>query len=314
MTRAVVATGYGGPEVLSVIDAPVAAPGAGEVRVEVRAAATNPADVKMYNGMFGEDPSKLPLRLGFEAAGVVTAVGDGATGPAGEIHVGDEVIVYQINGAYADEVVAPGSAILPKPSTLSFEEASGLLLTGVTAVHTLSATGVGSGDTVVIHGASGGVGSIAIQLAVKAGARVIGTAGEDRHDYLRQLGAEPVMYGDGLEDRIRALAPDGVDAAIDAVGTDEAVETSVALVADRDRIATIASFQRGGELGIKVLGGGDDKAGTALREAARLDLVRQAESGGLHVKVDSSYPMADVADAHRTLMSGRANGKVILIP
>jgi NADPH:quinone reductase len=313
MTKTVVATGYGGPEVLSVVDEPVAAPSAGEVRVEVRAAATNPADVKMYNGMFGEDPSKLPLRLGFEAAGVVTAVGDGATGPAGEIHEGDEVIVYQIDGAYAGEVVAPGSAILPKPANLSFEEASGLLLTGVTAVHTLTATGVGSGDTVVIHGASGGVGSIAIQLAVKAGARVIGTAGEDRHDYLRQLGAEPVVYGDGLEDRIRALAPDGVDAAIDAVGTDEAVETSVALVADRDRIATIASFQRGGELGIKVLGTGDN-AGTEIREAARLDLVRQAESGGLHVKVDSTYPMSEVADAHRKLMSGRANGKVILIP
>jgi NADPH:quinone reductase-like Zn-dependent oxidoreductase len=314
VTRAIVATGYGGPEVLAVVDDPVTGPGTGEVLVAVRAAATNPADVKMYNGTFGEDPSRLPLRLGFEAAGVVTAVGDGATGPAGEIHVGDEVIVYQIDGAYAEEVLAPGSAILPKPSRLSFEAASGLLLTGVTAAHTLDATGVGSGDTVVIHGASGGVGSIAVQLAVKAGARVIGTAGEDRHDYLRRFGAEPVTYGDGLADRIRALAPGGVDAAIDAVGTDEAVETSIALVGDRDRIATIAAFQRGAELGIKVLGGSDDTAGTAFREAARLHLVRQAESGGLQVKVDSSYPMADVADAHRKLMSGRANGKVILVP
>jgi NADPH2:quinone reductase len=148
MTKTVVATAFGGPEVLSVIDEPVAAVGPGEVQVDVRAAAVNPADIKMYSGAFGEDPSKLPIRLGFEASGVVTAVGEGASGPAGPVHAGDEVIVYQINGAYAGEVVAPGSAILPKPATLSFEEASGLLLTGVTAVHTLTATGVGSGDTV----------------------------------------------------------------------------------------------------------------------------------------------------------------------
>jgi NADPH:quinone reductase len=313
MTKTVVATAFGGPEVLSVIDEPVAAPGPGEVQVEVRAAATNPADIKMYSGAFGEDPSKLPMRLGFEAAGIVTAVGDGASGPAGPVHAGDEVIVYQIDGGYAGEVVAPGSAILPKPATLSFEEASGLLLTGVTAAHTLQATGVGPGDTVVIHGASGGVGSIAVQLAVKAGARVIGTAREDRHDYLRELGAEPVRYGDGLEDRIRALAPDGVDAAIDAVGTDEAVDTSVALVSDRNRIATIAAFQRGPELGIQLLTGGTEEE-NRIRTAARLDLVRLAESGGLHVKVDSSYPLAEVADAHRKLGSGHANGKVILIP
>jgi NADPH2:quinone reductase len=313
MTKTVVATAFGGPEVLSIIDSAVAAVEPGEVQVEVRAAATNPADYKMYNGTWGEDPSKLPMRLGFEAAGIVTAVGDGASGPAGPVHAGDEVIVYQINGAYAGEVVAPGSAILPKPATLSFEEASGLLLTGVTAAHTLQATGVGSGDTVVIHGASGGVGSIAIQLAVEAGARVIGTAREDRHDYLRELGAEPVMYGDGLEDRIRALAPDGVDAAIDAVGTDEAVDTSVALVSDRSRIASIAAFQRGPELGIQVLSGGNETE-ARIRTAARLDLVRLAESGRLHVKVDSSYPLAEVADAHRKLASGEANGKVILIP
>jgi NADPH:quinone reductase-like Zn-dependent oxidoreductase len=313
MTKTVVATAFGGPEVLSVIDEPITALGPGEVQVEVRAAATNPADVKMYNGSFGEDASKLPMRLGFEAAGVVTAVGEGASGPAGQIDVGDEVIAYQINGAYADHVIAPGSAILPKPATLSYEEASGLLLTGVTAAHTLVATHVGSGDTVVIHGASGGVGSIAVQLAVKAGARVIGTAGEDHHDYLRELGAQPVRYGDGLEERIRALAPDGVDAAIDAVGTDEAVDTSVAVVSDRNRIVSIAAFQRGPELGITVLTGGSEDE-TRIRMDARLDLVRLAESGGLHVRVDSSYPLAEVADAHRKLMSGKAVGKVIVIP
>jgi len=250
-----------------------------------------------------------------EAAGVVNAVGDDATGPAGSIHPGDEVIAYRIEGAYAAQVVVPASAVVPKPSTLSFEAASGLMLTGSTAVHALTVTGVGSGDTVVIHGAAGGVGLMAVQLAVNAGARVIGTARENSHAYLRQLGAEPATYGDGLVERIRALAPDGVDAAIDTVGTDEAVDASVTLVADRNRIATIAAFQRGFELGLKVLGAapGADP-GTEIRAAARLELAHQAEAGKLKVRVAGTYPLSEAADAHRELSSGHTHGKIILIP
>ncbi len=311
----VVATAYGGPEVLSVIDEPVGSPGPGEVRIEVRAAGTNPADYKSYSGVFGTDPANLPIHPGYEVSGVVTEVGDGAEGPAGPINVGDEVIGYSVQGGYAAELVALGSAVLPKPATLSFEQASGLLLSGVTAVHTLVATRVSAGDTVVIHGAAGGVGLMAVQLAVAKGARVIGTASERRHDYLRQFGAEPVTYGEGLEERIRALAPDGVDAAIDMVGTDEAVEVSLALVADRGRIATIAAFGRAGKDGIKLLGGGPGAdPGTNIRNPARLGLVRQAEAGTLKVVVAATFPFAEVADAHRLLATGHADGKIVLTP
>jgi NADPH2:quinone reductase len=315
MTSVVVATAFGPPEVLSVIDVPVGAPGPGEVAVAVRAAGVNPFDAKMYSGEFGTDPAKLPMRLGFEAAGVVTAVGDGAEGPAGPVSPGDEVIAYPVPGAYAAEVVARASSVLPKPSTLSFEEAAGLMVTGTTAVHALSVTGVGIGDTLVIHGAAGGVGLMAVQLAVNAGARVIGTASESAHAYLRELGAEPVTYGPGLLERIRALTPAGVDSAIDTVGTDEALDVSVALVADRGRIATLVGFQRGAELGVKVLGNapGADP-GTEIRSAARLELVRLAEAGKLRVLVAASYPLSETAAAHRAIISGHTHGKIVLVP
>jgi NADPH2:quinone reductase len=315
MTRAVVATAFGGPDVLSVIDAPISQPGPGEVRIHVHAAGTNPIDCKVYSGALGRDSTKLPMRLGLEAAGVVTAVADDAEGPAGPLHIGDEVIAFPIEGAYAGDVTVPASNVVPKPSALSFEQASGLMLAGTTAVHAIKVAAVGSGDTVVIHGASGGVGLVAVQLAVAAGARVIATASEIRHGYLRALGAEPVAYGEGLLERIRAVAPAGVDAALDAVGTDEAVDTSVALVVRRDRIVTIAAAQRGFDLGLKVLGrapGADP--GTEVRDAARLELTRQADAGTLRVLVAGVYPLAEAPSAHRALGTGHTHGKIVLLP
>jgi NADPH2:quinone reductase len=315
MATKVVAAAFGGPEVLAVVDEAVPDPGPGQVSVEVRSAGTNPIDYKQFSGQLGADPSRLPMPVGLEAAGVVTAVGAGAAGPGGPVRPGDEVILYRITGAYASQVVVAASAAVPKPARLSFEEAGGLMVTGVTAVHALAATGVGPGDTVVIHGASGGVGLMAVQLAVADGARVIGTASEAGQTHLRRLGAEPVAYGDGLLDRLRDLAPEGVDAAIDTVGTDEAIDASVALVADRDRIATIAAARRGLELGLKVLGGapGADP-GVEVREAARLELVRRAEAGTLSVLVAGTYRLAQAADALRRLAGGHTHGKIILIP
>ncbi|HVC25962.1 MAG TPA: NADP-dependent oxidoreductase [Acidimicrobiales bacterium] len=315
MALKVVANAYGGPEVLSLVDEPVGPPAEGAVLVDVRAAGTNPFDLKLYSGAFGRDPGALPMALGSEAAGVVIAVGGDAEGPSGPIRVGDEVIAYRAPGAYAQQVLVPGPAVVAKPAALTFEQASGLMLVGTTAVHALTAAAVRSGDTVLVHGASGGVGSMVVQIAVASGARVIGTAAPDRHDALRLLGAEPVAYGDGLVERVRALAPAGVDAAIDTVGTDEAVDVSVELVADRDRIATIAAFGRGGELGIKVLGAGPGAdPGTAIRDAARLELVRLVAKGALTVRVARTYPLSEAADAHRELAGGHANGKIILVP
>jgi NADPH2:quinone reductase len=315
MTRAVVATAFGGPEVLAVIETPVRPPGPGEVLIGVRAAGTNPVDYKVYSGVMGQDPARLPMRLGSEAAGVVTEVGDGAEGPGGRVAVGDEVIAYRIAGAYADDVTVPGSSVVPKPSTLSFEEASGLMLTGVTATHALAVTRVGAGDTVLIHGASGGVGLMAIQLAADAGARVIGTAGESGRALVQEFGAEPVAYGAGLEERVRALAPGGVDAVVDCAGGDEALDVSLALVADRGRIVTIVASRRAFDSGIKVIGGapGADP-GTEIRTAARLELARLASDGKLRVVVAATYPLAEAAAAHRELATGHAHGKIVLVP
>jgi NADPH:quinone reductase-like Zn-dependent oxidoreductase len=321
MTRAVVATAFGGPEVLSITEVEVGEPGPGEVVVDVRAAGVNPFDVKVYSGAFGTDPANLPMRLGFEAAGVVAAVGPdpaGATGPAGPtgaISLGDEVIAYRVPGAYADRVLVPANAVFHKPSAISFEGAAGLMLVGTTAVHTLTAAGAGAGDTVLLHGGAGGVGQMVVQLGVARGARIIATAAPERHDLLRALGAEPVTYGDGLADRVRELAPDGVDAAIDAVGSDEAVDVSVELVADRARIASIAAFGRGPGLGIKLLGAGPGAdPGTAIRDAARLELVRQVEAGALTVRVGATFPLAEARAAHEAVLAGRSAGKIILIP
>ena len=315
MGRVVVAAEYGGPEVLSVIDEPTGEPGPGEARIEVKAAGVNPVDYKVYSGAFGRDPAALPLRLGSEAAGVVTQAGPDALGPAGPVRAGDEVIAYRVSGAYASELVAPAHSLLPKPARLSWPQAAGLMLTGATAWHCLAATGVSGGDAVLIHGAAGGVGMMAVQLAAWSGATVIATASPARHELLRQFGATPVSYGPGLGDRVRELTPAGVDAAIDLVGTDEAIDVSVELVRDRARIATIAAPRRAGQEGIKALGNspGSDP-GTEVRQAARLDLARLAGEGKLRVIIAAMYPLAQVADAHRAIMTGHTSGKIALIP
>ena len=157
MTDAVVAASYGGPEVLEVRDVEVPPPGSGEVTIDVRGAGVNPYDYKLYSGMLGSDEDRLPMRLGSEVSGVVTAVGEDATGPAGPVEVGDEVIGYPVSGGYAASLTVSATSVFPKPKALSFEQAAGLSLVGVTAYHLLEATGVGPGDTVLIHGVSGGV-------------------------------------------------------------------------------------------------------------------------------------------------------------
>jgi NADPH:quinone reductase-like Zn-dependent oxidoreductase len=258
----------------------------------------------------GRDPAKLPMALGLEASGTVIAAAPGASGYTGGLTVGDEVIVTNVDGAYAQRVLAEASEVGHKPAALSFEQAAGLLLVGGTAWHLLTNTKVGSNDTVLIHGASGGVGLMAVQLAVARGAKVIATASPARHDQLRSYGAEPVAYGDGLTDRVRALGR--VDAALDLIGTDEALDTSVALVADRARIATIAGFGRAAELGIAALTGAD--GGQAIRDASRAQIIALAADGKLEVTVDKVFPLDEAPEAHRYLQTGHARGKVVLVP
>src|SRR5580704_16093434 len=315
MSAVVIATAFGGPDVLEIANQGPGEPGPGEALIAIRAAGVNPVDYKLYSGMLGADPERLPMRLGSEAAGVVTLAGPGAVGPAGPIRAGDEVIAYRAPGAYAAELVVPASALVPKPDTLDWAQASGLMVAGVTAWHLLAATGVGAGDTVLIHGAAGGVGVMAVQLALDRGAAVVGTASPANHDFLRELGAIPVEYGTGLMDRVAAAAPGGVDAGLDLAGTDEALDVSFVLVPDRTRIATIMSFERGLNTGIKVLGGapGADP-GTEIRDAARLNLARLAQDGKLRVYVSHVFPLAGAGQAHEAISQGHTRGKIALIP
>jgi NADPH:quinone reductase len=309
MPRAVVAAAYGGPEVLSVVEIDAATPGPGEVAVGVRAAGINPADWKRYNGAWGDDPAALPLRIGSEVAGKVVAVGQGVE----DLEPGSPVIGYRVDGAYAERLVVPRSTLVRKPDSLSWEQAAGLLLAGATAVHTLTAVGVKEGETVLGHAAAGGVGSMLVQLARERGVRVVGTASRASHEYLAALGADPVVYGDGLADRVRSLAPNGIDAAVDAIGTDEAVDVSLELVPDRSRIATLVAFARARESGIKALGGdpGADP-GTEIRAAARDGLVELADAGKVTVHVARAYPLSQAAEAHRELRRGHVHGKLVV--
>jgi NADPH:quinone reductase-like Zn-dependent oxidoreductase len=205
--------------------------------------------------------------------------------------------------------------VIPKPGTLDWPQAAGLMVTGVTAWHLLAATDVGAGDTVLVHGGSGGVGLMAVQLAVIRGAKVVATASPARHELLKDLGAIPVAYGPGLADRVAIAAPGGVDAALDLVGTDEAWDVSMGLVPDKARVATIVAFGRGLQAGIKVLGGapGADP-GTEIRERARLELAALAQDGKLRVLVSQTFPLTEAAAAHHAILDGHTTGKIALIP
>ncbi|WP_314175874.1 quinone oxidoreductase family protein [Streptomyces winkii] len=314
MAKRMVADAYGGPEVLSLIDTDVPAPEPGTVTLRTKAIGVNPMDYKLYSGNMGDDPSALPLPLGAESAGVVTAVGQDAEGPAGPLSVGDEVMAYPVAGAYATELNVPASSVAPKPPELTWEAAAGLLAAGATAVHAATAIGVAEGETLLIHGASGGVGLIAVQLGMAAGARVIGTAGESHLAQVERYGATALPYGDGLLERVREAAPEGVDAVIDTSGTRQAIDASLELVKDPGRIVSILAFDRG-DTGIKLIGGapGADP-GEQIRADAWRKLVKLARQGELEVVVARTYSLAEAAEAHRFLAEGHPGGKVVLLP
>ena len=315
MTRAVIARQYGGIADLVVADLPTWPLQPGQVRLAVRAAAINPADLKRLRGEFGRNEKSLPLRLGSEVSGVVTEVSPDAVGPAGPIAVGDEVVGYPVSGGLATDVVAKAGSVLPKPASLGWSQAAGLLLGAVTAFHLVEVAAIGEGDRVIVHGATGAVGSAAVQLARLRGAEVFGTASAAREDAVRALGAVPVRYGPGLEDRLRALLPDGADAALDTVGSDEALDASVALVRDRGRVVTVAGFARAAELGIRLLGNGPGAdPGTELRANARLPMLQLAGEGRLVGPPVIEFPLDGVQEAMTLVAGGHAGGKVVLLP
>ena len=304
--RQVVAAGYGGPEQLEVRPLELPEPGPDQVLVEVRAIGVNAWDVKSYSGSVGDDPADLPIALGAECAGVVLA---------GALPVGVEVVVHPVGAAYADRVVARRESCLPKPAALSWEEAAGLMLTGTAAAHLVHATGVADGETVLLHGAAGGVGLYAAQLARHRGARVLGTALPEDHDVLRELGVEPFDFREDVAGWVRAQAPGGVDAVLDAVGAPPVLDLSLAVVADRDRVATLVPSPAALERGITQLGFGEGAdPGTRLRAEARHDLLRGVEDGWLRVVVADTFPLDRAADAHRAMVGAHGAGKLVLVP
>ena len=313
MTRALVATAYGRPPVFELIEVPVREPGAGQVTVRVQAAALNPYDLQT---VAGGDPDKLPKRMATELAGTVTAIGPEPIGVDGTaLAIGDAVFGSVGPGAAAEEVTVKADRLLRRPESVGVDEAAGLIVIGGTAYHALEAVQVSAGDVVLVHGAAGSVGSIVAQLAIARGARVIGTAAERHHDRLRGYGVEPVIYGDGLADRVRALAPDGVDAAIDTVGTPEALAVSLELLADPHRLVSIANFTDVLEAGGQAIGGGPGAdPGTELRAASRQVLADELAAGRLHVPVAATFALDDAADAYALLASGHAGGKILLHP
>src|SRR3954451_10590705 len=258
--KAVQFSEYGDPDVLRVADVAEPHAGPGQIRIAVRAASVNAIDWKKRSGMLAEAlPVELPHTPGYDAAGVVDEVGDGVEGVA----VGDEVFGFTADsgGAYAEYAVLDRFAA--KPPELSFEEAAGYPVAVETSARVLDL--LGDGESIVVNGAAGGVGTAAVQLARARGMRVIGTAGEGNHEFLRSLGAEPTTYGDGLVERIRALAPDGVDLAFDTAGNG-AIPDLIELPGAPAKVATIADCGAA-ELGAKVTGGGDGRAPGALAEA-----------------------------------------------
>ena len=298
--KAVVIDEFGGPGVLHVADRELPEPGAGQVRVRVRAAGVNGIDGTIRSGaaqqMF---PTQLPAVLGLEIAGVVDGVGPGVEGLA----AGDDVLGFADGGGYAEYALA--TTVAPKPAELGWTEAAALPVAAETALRVLRLLEVTQGDTLLIHGAAGGVGTVAVQLAVARGATVIGTASEANHDHLRELGATPVLYGEGLVDRVRAAAPDGVDAVFDAAGRG-ALPDSIALRGGTSRIVTIADPAAFG-LGIPF-------SGEAARDAGDLaEVARQAGDGRLRVTVAETYSLEEAPAAHEAVATGHGRGKVVLL-
>ncbi|MER7106723.1 NADP-dependent oxidoreductase [Streptomyces sp. NPDC000229] len=283
-------------------DLPEPKAGPGEVRVRVKAAGLNPIDAKIRRGEFDAvfDIS-FPQQLGNEFAGMVDQVGAGVEGFA----VGDEVIGFVDLAACAEQVVVPVENLALKPAELSWETAAVIGAVGQAAYNALRMLEVAAGETVLIHGAAGGVGSVAVQFARAWGARVIGTVSDDNHDYVRSLGGTPVTYGEGLQERVRELAPQGVDASLDLTGSQEAITVSISVTGDKGRIVTLASPPLAKQYGITMMFG--TRAAETVAQVAGL-----AARGDLDLPIARRFTLAELSEAHRLMETGGQRGKLVL--
>ncbi|MFT4052304.1 MAG: NADP-dependent oxidoreductase [Microbacterium sp.] len=304
MSRAALYDTTGGPEVLYLGEVPDPAPGAGEVAVRVRAAGLNPFDAKMRGGFF-PNGAPFPRRIGGDVAGTVESVGDGASYWDGSpVAVGDEVL-GRASGAVAERAIAQASDLTRRPDAVAVEVAGGLNVAGLTAVSVLATAPVSAEDTVLVGGAAGGVGLVAAQLAVAAGARVIGTASARNHELLRSVGVEPIAYGDALAERVAALG--AVTTVYDCHGR-EALDAGVALGVPRERIVAIAGYAAVDELGVV---NAEREARTARNLAA---LAQRIAEGALVFPVAATFPLDEVAAAFAELEGPHAPGKIVVLP
>ena len=296
---------YGGADVLKVVDVPTPEPGPGQVLVQVKAAGINPGEGKIRDGLLDAMfPATFPSGEGSDLAGVVAKTGPGVTGWS----AGDEVIGYTDNRAsHAEYVLVEAQNLTARPAGLPWEVAGALFVAGATAYAAVRAVTLTEGDTVVVSGAAGGVGSIAVQLARLAGATVIGLASEVHHDWLTGHGVIPVTYGDGVADRIRQVTGK-VDAFIDTVGGDY-VELALSLGVVPARIDTIARFDAVQKYGVKGEGNAAGASASVLAELAGLIV-----AGKLEVPIAWTFPLSQVQDAYRALAKGHTRGKIVLIP
>ncbi|MDQ2848015.1 MAG: NADP-dependent oxidoreductase [Actinomycetota bacterium] len=291
---------------LTVSELPIPKVPPGSALIQVKAAGVNPVDWKvMAGGLDGLMDAVFPVIPGWDVAGVVVGLGPDTP----EFAIGDEVMAYARKdsahgGTFAEQVAVPAEAIAGKPAAMSWEQAAGLPLAGGTALRTLDRIGTTAGSTVLIHNAAGGVGSFAVQVAVASGATVIGTASERNHDYLRSLGAEPVAYGDGLTERVRSLAPDGVDGVADFIGGQ--LDTTLAVLKADGQHASVADpsvVEHGGSW-VWVRPNGADLGRLA-------ELVRD---GKLTVEVAQTFPLERVGDAFDVSREGHTRGKLVIVP
>jgi NADPH:quinone reductase-like Zn-dependent oxidoreductase len=302
--RAVRFDQYGGLEVLKVVEVDRPIPGPKKVLVRVKAAGINPGEASIRKGLFAERwPSTFPSGQGSDLAGVVEEV----AAEVKNVAVGDEVIGFSNNrSSQAELVVVEADNLVPRPRNVSWEQAGALFVAGTTAYAAVRSVALSAGETVVISGAAGGVGSIAVQLAKNAEARVIGLAGEANHQWLSEHDVIPVTYGDGVEERIRAASGRKVDAFIDTYGGGY-VELALKLGVAKSRIDTIIDFAAAAKYGVKTEGNHEAANAEVLAQLAGL-----LAAGRLEIPIAGVYPLAEVREAYRELEQRHTRGKIVL--
>jgi NADPH:quinone reductase-like Zn-dependent oxidoreductase len=306
MPRAVKFDRYGGIDVLRVVEVERPVPGPGQVLVRVKAAGINPGEAMIREGVMADRfPATFPSGEGSDLAGVVEEVG----GALKTVAVGDEVIGFTNNRAsHAELVVVEADHLVPRPAHVPWEQAGALFVAGTTAYATVRAVSLTAGDTVVVSGAAGGVGSIAVQLARNVGARVLGLASAANHAWLTDHGVIPIAYGDGVAERIRAATASRVDAFIDTFGRGY-VELALELGVKPDRIDTIIDFAAAARHGVKTEG-----TSAAANAGVLAELASLIEAGRLEIPIARTYPLADVREAYQDLAQRHTRGKIVLVP